>query len=532
MFCSTLFQMDEGLLLEAPRRVLIEGLPGSGKTSLALRLLHSWATRTDPWLSNAIQIAILIPLRELRTSGQSLSHFIGKTLLPRAALGNGKDSFSRVWRRLTALEEKLLIVIDGDYDDELLTGEATDLLEGRLLPDARVVITMCAGRRANMIAPFVQRRVLLTGLQLNHVARLTQQYFLGKRIPDGASRYLDALGEESNPLRDLATWPLGWILLCVMFEEGGGTLPSPDAPLHEIYNAMFRCMVSRSLVRRGDSPSDCTEMPTHCKKLLAEFGKLALSGINNGCFVYQESDVKIVCRGLEVTELGFLTRGLQFSRGGRRGEVFHVIHPAFSEFLAAYYVSSIVHYANILQREMEEIPGLLQQDTSSLIPRILLGLLGRKGFLIFEQLCPLDVNVRVLFTLLQACGPGDANIAAACRLLRCTGVGGTGAQVVHTSTGELIGWGLVLSSPACPLQALELVVQTEGVDPDALDKFFSALAENESVKAVRISSLLGHELSANQVNRLAKYVALTVPKARLQTFELVITCVDESPPDR
>jgi len=49
-----------------------------------------------------------------------------------------------------------------------------------------------------------------------------------------------------------------------------------------------------------------------------------LSGINTGCFVYQESDVKMVRRGLDVTDLGFLTRGLQFSRCGRRGEVFHV----------------------------------------------------------------------------------------------------------------------------------------------------------------------------------------------------------------
>ncbi|XP_059479166.1 uncharacterized protein LOC132198899 [Neocloeon triangulifer] len=528
----TALRMDEGILLEAPRRVLIEGLPGSGKTSLALRLLHSWATHSDPWLSNAISIALLIPLRELRASGQSLSQFIGKSLFPRAALGNGKDSFSRVWRRLGALEEKLMIVIDGDYDDELLPGEATDLLEGRLLPEARVVITLCPGRRANSLAPFVQRRVLLTGLQLNHVARLTQQYFLGKRIPDGASRFLDALGEESNPLRDLATWPLGWILLCIMFEEGSGTLPSPNAPIHEIYNEMFKCMVSRCLARRGQSPTEGNELPTHCKKLLAEFGKLALSGINNGCFVYLDTDIKIVCRGLEVADLGFLTRGLQFSRGTRKGETYHVIHPSFSEYLAAYYVSSIVHYSNILQREMEEIPGFLHPDTPSLIPRILMGLLGRKGFLVFEQLCPLDVSIKVLFTLLRACGPGDANVAAVCRLLRCTGVGNSGAQVVHTNTGELLGWGLVLSSPACPLQALELTVQTEGVNPDALDKFFCALAENESVKAVRISSLLGHELSANQVIRMSKYVALTVPKPRLQTFELVITCVDESPPDR
>ncbi|KAF4527197.1 hypothetical protein B566_EDAN006124, partial [Ephemera danica] len=522
----TAVRLEEGALLEAPRRVLVEGLPGSGKTSLALRLLHSWATRADPWLSSAITVALLVPLRELRTSGVGLVQFLGKNLLPRAALGGSRDGFSRIWRRLATLEDRLLLVLDGDFEEECVSGDAVELLEGRLFPDARVVITLCPGRRASMLAPFVQRRVVLAGLQLSHVARLTSQYFAGKRVPDGASRFLDALGEEESPLRALAEWPLGWILLCVMFEERGCTLPDPEGPIQEIYQALFKTMVLRSLSRRGIAVTDSIEIPGHCKKLLAEFGKLTLSCTSTGRFVYLENEIRTACRGLEVTELGFLTRGLLFGRGNRRiGEVYHIIHPAFSEFLAAYYVSSVVHYANILRRELCEVPGLLQADTAeSLVPRLLMGLLARKGFLVLEQLCPLDVGVKALFALLQACGPGEANVAAACRLLRGSGAGGMGtAQVVHSSPGELRGWGLVLNSPVCPLQALELVVQSASADAGSFDAFFSALALNESVRSVRISSLLGHELSADEVTRLGRYVALTLPKARLQTFELIST---------
>lgn len=93
-------------MLEAPRRVLLEGVAGSGKTTLALRLLHAWATG-EPWAAGGIQLALLVPLRELR-GGVSLSHYITKELLPKSL--NTGSSF---WKWLALLEERLLLVLDG-----------------------------------------------------------------------------------------------------------------------------------------------------------------------------------------------------------------------------------------------------------------------------------------------------------------------------------------------------------------------------------------------------------------------------------
>lgn len=363
-------------------------------------------------------------------------------------------------------------------------------------------------------------------------------------------------------LRPLATWPLGWLLLCVLFEEEGGQLPTDSLDAHQ---ALFKCLVRRSLSRRGELPIGCgSDLPGHCKKLLAEFGKLALACIKEDRFTYTDAEIRAHCRGMDVTELGFLSRGLTFgSVGGvtgggqkRRTDYYTPLLRSFAEFLAAYYISSVVHYANILRRELEDLPGLsagnVADGTTVLILRFLMGLLGRKSHLVFNQLCPLDFPTRTLFTFLQAACPGDLNVAAVCRLLGAGGGawgGGPGTNgggwagggrtgsvpLVHTSPLELEGWAQVLRNEACALDALELSVQLEQSSSDCqpgLDEFFAALAGNDSLRLVRVSSLLGHELAASELARLAGYVRATLRKPRLQAFELVITCLEDSTHDR
>ncbi|XP_039282976.1 uncharacterized protein LOC111057093 [Nilaparvata lugens] len=496
----------DGMVYEAPRRVLIEGSAGSGKTTLALRVLHSWATHDHD--SNPIQLALFVPLRELR--GGSLSHYLGKF---------------------------------------------------QTFISCRLLITCCPGWNAEL-APFVQRRLLLQGLDWKHVQRLVYSFFSSNKEPGLADTFLEQVTSSPAVLRPLCGWPLGWLLLCVLFDETGCRLPSESLDLHQ---SLFKCLIRRSLIKRGDalnSPLNgaAPDLPGHCKKLLAEFGKLALTCVKEDRFSYTDSEIRAHCRGggLEVTELGFLMRGLNFGRTHaqkKRPDHYTPLHRSLAEFLAAYYLSSVVHYSNILRRELEDLPGLAAgcvKPSSVLVLRFLLGLLGKKGHLVFGQLSPLDLPTRTLFSLLQAAGPSELNVAAVCRLVGAAGgsaggatgqppphMGAEGGQglvppLVHTAPLELEGWASVLRSDACTLEALELVFQFDkGEDCEPLlDSFFAALSANDSVRTVRISSLLGHEFTAAEVERLAVYVKTTLPKARLHTFELVITCLEDSVHDR
>lgn len=568
-----LLQTSEGVVHEAPRRVVVEGGPGSGKTTLCLRLLHCWASKDD-WFGPQIQLALFVPLRELR--GNSISHYLSKELLPKAA--GGSNSFLQVWKTLQQLEDRLLFVLDG-YDEAIrigsfessnkstsnglsggreALGDALELLEGKIFPECRILVTCCPGWSSE-ISNSVQRKVILNGLEWKHVEKLFGTYFLGNKKQDHVTRIMDTVSASPNVLKPLATWPLGWLALCVLYEDDCGYIPSDVLDLHQ---SLFKCLIRRSLTKRGDvftCTLNSTDLPGHCKKLLAEFGKLALACIKEERFMYTDGEIRAHCRGggVEVTELGFLMRGLNFSKchiQKKRSDCYTPIHRAFAEFLAAYYISSVVHYANILRRELEDLPGLtgspngMMDLSTTLILKFLMGLLGRKGHLVFNQFSPLDVPTRTLFMLLQACGPSEANVASVSRLLGAstgcwiTGMGrvnpGSNPKVpiplVHTAPLELEGWASVLKSEACTLEALELVFQFDkGSDcEELLDEFFAALSSNDSVRLVRISSLLGHEFTTTEVERLAVYVKTTLPKPRLHTFELVITCLEDGIQER
>lgn len=272
------------------------------------------------------------------------------------------------------------------------------------------------------------------------------------------------------------------------------------------------------------------EIPGHCRKRLEDFGKVSLAALRENRCCYTEAELRARGGGIEVTRLGFLTRGLTFGQR-RKPDLYTPIHTAVAEFLAAYYLTSVAQYANILRRELEGLP-------SGIIGH-LAGLLGPKTHLILNQLCPLEVPPRAVFSLLKAAGASDGNISAVCRLV---GAGpGFGpapnerppAPLVHTSPLELEGWARILESPACTLEALEVVFQVErGSDPRYLDDFFDALSGNESVKLVRITSLLGQEFPADEAQRLAGHLNSVLGKKKLNDFELVITCLEEAAHDR
>ncbi|XP_076758568.1 uncharacterized protein LOC143427929 [Xylocopa sonorina] len=509
-------RLSDGTVSEAPRRVAIEGGPGSGRTTLCLRLLHQWAIQGD-----GPALAFIVPLRELR--GSPVLNYLARELFPRtAAIG---DAVAQVWRTLHLMEDRVLFILDG-YDEcvggRASLGDAVDLLEGRLFPDARILVT-CSPNNSGVLSPLVQRRIHLAGLKWPHVERLCVAYFIHNDNAEKACEFLEALNVQPQTVKQLGQHPLGWIMLCCLYQDSGG-LPTETSALVQ---AAVKCIVKRSL----DPPVPYNEeIPGHCRKRLEDFGKLSLAALREGRCCYTEAELRARGGGIEVTRLGFLTKGLTFGQR-RKPDLYTPIHMAVAEFLAAYYLTSVAQYANILRRELEGLPsGIISH---------LAGLLGPKTHLILNQLCPLEVPPRTVFSLLKAAGASDGNISAVCRLV---GAGpGFGpapnerppAPLVHTSPLELEGWARILESPACTLEALEVVFQVErGSDPRYLDDFFEALAGNESVKLVRITSLLGQEFPADEAQKMAGHLKSVLGKKKLNDFELVITCLEEAAHDR
>lgn len=512
----------------------MEGAPGSGKTALSLRLLHSWATQNS-WWGPTISIALFVPLRELR--GRSISQYLCRELLPRSAAAD----LPQLWQRFSALEDRLLFVLDG-YDEAIgptssgtsrLSEDANDLLCGRLFPECRLVVTSCP-EFGDRLAPFVQRKVRLLGREWNQVERFVNVHFGSPR----AEKLLKAISDNRDVLRPLAQAPLGWLSLCLLYEE----CSPQDFPkdLLRVYESLTQCLTRKRMLRITGGLS----IPVLTDKVLAEFGKLALDCIkSNVRYSYTEIEVRGVKKrsgGIEISCLGMLNKSATFGRRARtknKDHVYTLIHPSFAEYLAARYVMREASRGGpvALRKELESLPGVgrsrqLNQSTV-LIIRFLMGMLASRGHLILDLLCPLDLSVSVVLLLLKEAGAHRNNVTAVCRLLGGRNIPGDGGEWprIHTTPAELEGWTYVLLSGHCTLDRLELVYQLGNLESAYLEMFFKALSFNDSVRMVKISSLLDEW---SDVEGLAANVSTALAKQRLASFELVVTCLQEDTPER
>uniref|UniRef100_A0A182FR32 NACHT domain-containing protein n=1 Tax=Anopheles albimanus TaxID=7167 RepID=A0A182FR32_ANOAL len=520
-------QTKDGPFLEAPRRVLIECPPWVTRSALALRLLHGWS-REPPWppRGQPVALALFVPLAELSSKG-TLAGFIGKELLPRGPpnpFASGFGGFNAAWSTLEALKGKLLIVLDG-YDVQCksrkaksLPKDVIDLLEGRLFPEARVVLISVTASCGELL-PLMQRHITLEGLVWGRSVSL-----LGGGQWGAPTRLIDTV-QSCRHLRNVARTTLGCLAIAAIYESTAGELPTDEL---EVMAALFNCVAPNA---------------THTQ--LTELGRLALFCLKTKRSTVTSAELKMYCSSPESSIVGCLDRAQLFGRTARRKSVdycYTIICPGLAEFLAANYIVSLANRPGLLAAE---IAGLAVGDEVE--PEILkvlnfaMALLGARAHLLLSKLTPLWLSPQTIFSLALAGGETEANLTALCEMLgisKSPPVPPLEAKPVWVSIkstlAELQGWGLAFKSPTCTLKNLELVYQMEKnlllESRNVMDIFLDALSKNESVTTLRITSLIENEIRDSDINYLASCISKALLKPRLESFELVLTLLEEDPP--
>ncbi|XP_053672008.1 uncharacterized protein LOC128722185 [Anopheles nili] len=519
-------QTKDGPFLEAPRRVLIECPPWATRSALALRILHGWS-RESPWppRGQPVALALFLPLAELKGT---IASYIGKELLPRGPpnpFASGFGGFNAAWASLEALKGKLLIVLDG-YDAQGRTRKANraglpkdvlDLLEGRLFPEARVILISVTASCGELL-PLVQRHITFEGLAWGRSVSL-----LGGGQWGAPTRLIDRV-QSCRHLRQVARTSLGCLAIAAIFEAGAGELPTDEL---DVVAAVFGCVAANA---------------THAQ--LTELGRLALFCLKAKRSAVTAGELKMYCSSPDTAISGCLDRAPVFGRTARRkpDHLYTVVCPGLAEFLAAHYLVSLAGRPGLLAAE---IAGLAVGDEVE--PEILkvlgfgMALLGARAHLLLSRLTPLWLSPQTIFSLALAGGETEANLTALCEMLgisKAPPVPPLEARPVWVSIkstlSELQGWGLAFKSPTCTLKNLELVYQLEKnlllESRNVMDIFLDALSKNESVTTLRITSLIETEVRDSDINYLASCVSKALLKPRLESFELVLTLLEEDPP--
>ncbi len=358
--------------------VLVEGRPGSGKTTLVHKLIKDWADGT------ALVHAKLVFLVSLR----SLCSDQGDTLfsLLKPLYSSSGASLESV---ISAIEKKngqgVCFVFDGldEYHPQVKDKTVVfRLLHKSYLPLAMVIVSSRPGALARLRQEVVTQHIEVFGFSKEQIYEYIDKFPFGTRLDSsfGPAKLKEYLKSHPNVL-DMCYLPIHAAIICFVYQTKRGHLPHTQT---QIYTEFARSMILRHL-KRKDTEVQLYSLQELPDSVSDSFSKLCLFALNmtlEGKQVISAHEVR-VCEDTSPHgdwSLGLITCNHTAQLYGVSTS-YMFLHLTLQEFLAAYHV---VNTEGEEKRELIEKMKLKQRETLNTMWTFYFGL---------ESLLPNEVKV-------------------------------------------------------------------------------------------------------------------------------------------
>ena len=308
-----------------PRKVLIEGQPGVGKTTYCNKIAYDWAKncKADDSFPD-VQVLLLLKCKDINSE---LREAIDDQLLPKDIKKEEREKFfTFIWEH----QSKVLLVLDGF--DELPTHKLSvykEIIQGRMLSKCYLVVT--ARHEAGIkVRECCDTLLEVEGFTKNDAEDFIRRYFKTERHL--AQKLLDKLRTDAS-LRGITANPLNTALLCLLCEDFQGDLPKGRTLL---YHEIVQCVL-RKYRRKKELPETDEDLTQLFHTELKLLGCIAMNGLLNDEMYFDDSAFRNGTSSL-IPKLGFLSA--QPGRSKRRpARCYGFLHKSFQEFFAAFYLS-------------------------------------------------------------------------------------------------------------------------------------------------------------------------------------------------
>ena len=364
---------------------LVEGSPGIGKTTFCLKLAYDWARETVPTNSSFPKLEFVLLLK-CRDIDKDIMETIKEQLLP-------EDMEEETWTKFLAFikdihnQEKILIILDGlDELPERSKHFVDRLLRRRILPFCYVLVTSRQEKGIDVRKNFEFDLLLeIKGFTEDDAYCYIKKHFqnVGPKHSSKGQRLAKEM-KENTLLNALRNNPLNLLLLCVIYEDYDGKLPTSRT---ELYQVIVQCLLRRYCAKYSlVVPEDDTLEKRFDEDILA-LGELAWTCLLNDRQSFYEEELaerEVRNKNLVARRIGLLYKEERLKRILRSQYEYWFLHKTFQEYLAAAFLTH-----KLQKGELKVFRYITFNDLVQKYPQVFLfvsGMLGEKATLLFTQI--------------------------------------------------------------------------------------------------------------------------------------------------
>ena len=382
---------------ESSSLILLEGRPGSGKTTLMHKISRDWSLGKS--ILNRAEIVILVPIRLFVLDNQdiALSNILKryvinkderKELLLHIQKGNGKG---------------ICFLIDGldeyEYHNNLRTF-IMKLIIKEVLPLSMVVVASRPVGTA-LVRNYCTRRIEVLGFQRHQISEYILRYFHEEN--QKGLDLLSYLKSHVNVYR-LCYLPVHASMICFLYDNQGDKIQTES----KIYEAFALLSVVRKIEQNHHTKS-LNSLPGDQQIYFNNICELAFDMIvqSNQVMLQSKTNIFLTPPGSDKSSLGLVTIDSIADTFGME-DLYTFLHLTFQEYLAAFHLSQLDSESDVIRKTKglkvnlcmvwKFYSGIVQFDKDSLILKSLMS--DSKTDMLYKVQCAFESQQQIACDML------------------------------------------------------------------------------------------------------------------------------------